>query len=100
MTGVKIEVPEMEQEWSEPFKLPRCGKMARMRELTVGESLRAQRMAGPSAADNDSSVAMVAAMTEVDGRAMTFDGIKALKMRDFGAIMKKGRELGFLGDSE
>lgn len=100
--GIRIEVPEPAAvaEWSEPFKLPRSGKSVRLREPTVDDLLRAQRAVGREGAGNAEAVALAAGMAEIDGRLARYEDLKALKIRDFGAIMARARALGFLEASD
>lgn len=95
--GIKVEVPEAPaaEEWSEPFKLPRSEKMARLREPTMGDVIHAQKTAAADG-DNGSMVAIVAAMAEVDGKRIRYEDAKRLKVRDFNAITAEARRLGFL----
>ncbi|MGH7068184.1 MAG: hypothetical protein ACREEU_10425 [Acetobacteraceae bacterium] len=87
-------------EWSESFRLPRCGKMVRLREPSVDDLLKAQRAVGKDAPANAEAVALAAGMAEIDGRVAVYETIKTLKLRDFGEIMKRARKLGFLEDPD
>jgi hypothetical protein len=103
--GLVIEVPDAlvaaaDGEWSEPFKLPRSGKVARLREPSVADLLKAQRAVGKDAPANAEAVALAAGMAEIDGKVAVYETIKALKLRDFVAIMKEARRLGFLEEPD
>jgi hypothetical protein len=102
VSGITIEVPDavvaaaVDGEWSEPFKLPRSGKVARLREPTVADMVTAQKVVGKNAVSGESDIAVAAAMTELDGKRATYEALKQLKVRDLQAILKWARELDFL----
>lgn len=97
--GIRIEVPDAaaaQDEWSEAFQLPRCKKMARLREPTVHDMIHAQKVVGKGAAEGESDIAIIAAMAELDGKRVIYEQLKGLKIRDLEALLAEARRLGFL----